>query len=96
MYIYNYYYTIYPINQDECVYLNKEITMSVKEDVKLLLAKEAVTMKHLAELMQQKTGYPYNLKVISDKLARKTLKYEEFKIIADILGYDIELKKRKI
>lgn len=53
-------------------------------------------MKHLAELMQQKTGYPYNLKVISDKLARKTLKYEEFKVIADILGYDIELKKRKI
>ena len=69
--------------------------MSVKEDVKFLLAKEAVTMKFLAEKMQEKTGYPYNLKVISDKLARKTLKYEEFRIILDILNYDIEYVKRK-
>lgn len=68
--------------------------MSVKEDVKLLLAKEAVTMKSIAEKMKDRTGYPYNLKVLSDKLARKTLKYEEFKLITDILGYDIELKKR--
>lgn len=68
--------------------------MSVREDVKLLLAKEAMTMKKLAEKMQERTGYPYNLKVISDKLARKTLKYEEFKVILDILDYDIEYKKR--
>ena len=68
--------------------------MSVREHVKLLLAKEAVTMKSIAEKMKDRTGYPYNLKVLSDKLARKTLKYEEFKLITDILGYDIELKKR--
>ncbi|MBR1425696.1 hypothetical protein IJ579_09070 [bacterium] len=69
--------------------------MSVREDVKFLLAKEAMTMKHLAEIMKEKTGYPYNMKVISDKLARKTLKYEEFRVILDILDYDIEYKKRK-
>lgn len=68
--------------------------MGVKEEVKLLLAKEAMTMKHLAELMKEKTGYPYNLKVISDKLARRTLKYEEFQVILDILNYKIEYKKR--
>ena len=71
-----------------------EARISVREDVKLLLAKEAVTMKSIAEKMKDRTGYPYNLKVLSDKLARKTLKYEEFKLITDILGYDIELKKR--
>ncbi|MBQ8458579.1 hypothetical protein IJ541_00590 [bacterium] len=68
--------------------------MSVREDVKLLLAKEAMTMKRLAEIMSEKTGYPYNLKVISDKLARRTLKYEEFKVILDILNYEMELKKK--
>lgn len=68
--------------------------MSVREDVKLLLAKEAVTMKSIAEKMKDRTGYPYNLKVLSDKLARQTLKYEEFRLITDVLGYDIELKKR--
>lgn len=69
--------------------------MSVREDVKFLLAKEAVTMKRLAEIMQERTGYPYNLKVLSDKLARKTLKYEEFRLILEILGYDIDFIKKK-
>ena len=69
--------------------------MSVREDVKFLLAKEAMTMKSLAEKMKEKSGYPYNLKVISDKLARKTLKYEEFKLILEIIGYEIEYKKIK-
>ena len=32
--------------------------MSVKEDVKLLLAKEAMTMKRLAELMKEKNRIP--------------------------------------
>ncbi len=68
--------------------------MGVREEVKLLLAKEAMTMKHLAELMKDKTGYPYNLKVISDKLARKTLKYEEFQTILEILNYEISYKKK--
>ena len=68
--------------------------MTVKEDVKFLLAKEATTMKSLAAKLKERTGYPYNLKVISDKLARRTLKYEEFMLILDILGYDIEYKKR--
>ena len=78
-----------------CIFdMEGEARMSVREDVKLLLAKEAVTMKSIAEKMKDRTGYPYNLKVLSDKLARKTLKYEEFKLITDILGYDIELKKR--
>ena len=69
--------------------------MSVREYVKFLLAKEAMTMKSLAEKMKEKSGYPYNLKVISDKLARKTLKYEEFKLILEIIGYEIEYKKIK-
>lgn len=78
-----------------CIFdMGGEARMSVREDVKLLLAKEAVTMKSIAEKMKDRTGYPYNLKVLSDKLARKTLKYEEFRLITDILGYDIELKKR--
>lgn len=68
--------------------------MSVREDIKTLLAQEAMTMKHLAEKMQEETGYPYNLKVISDKLARKTLKYEEFKVILKILNYEMVLKKK--
>ncbi len=67
--------------------------MSVKEDVKYLLAKEAMTMTKLAEKMAEATGKPYTMKSISDKLARRTLKYEEFILILKILNYKIELKK---
>lgn len=76
-----------------CYHSKNEGIMSVREEVKFLLAKEAMTMKTLAEKMKEKTNYPYNLKVISDKLARRTLKYEEFRQILEILGYEIEYKK---
>ena len=67
--------------------------MSVKEDVKMLLAKEACTMTELAVKMTEFSGKKYTMKSISDKLARKTLQYEEFMLVIKILGYEIELKK---
>lgn len=69
--------------------------MSVKEDVKMLLAKEACTMTKLALEMSRLSGKKYTLKTISDKLARKTLKYEEFTLILQILGYKLDYKKIK-
>ncbi len=67
--------------------------MSVKEEVKTLLAKEATTMVALAKKMTEISGKKYTMKSISDKLARKTLKYEEFSLILKILGYSVEYKK---
>lgn len=67
--------------------------MSVKEEVKTLLAREAFTMTKLADEMTKISGRKYTMKSISDKLARKTLKYEEFILILNILKYKIELKK---
>lgn len=67
--------------------------MSVKEEVKMLLAKEAFTMTQLAKKMTDLSGKKYTMKCISDKLARKTLKYEEFILILKILGYTTEYKK---
>ena len=67
--------------------------MSVKEEVKTLLSREAFTMTKLAVEMTKISGRKYTMKSISDKLARKTLKYEEFILILNILKYKIELKK---
>ena len=67
--------------------------MSVKEDVKTLLAKEAMTMTKLAEEMTRISGRQYTMKSISDILARKTLQYKEFTLILQILNYKMELKK---
>ena len=67
--------------------------MTVKEDIKMLLAKEAVTMTKLAEEMTKISGKPYTMKSISDKLERQTLQYREFILILEILKYKMELKK---
>lgn len=67
--------------------------MSVKEDVKMLLAKEAWTMTKLAAEITKLSGKKYTMKSISDKLARQTLQYEEFMLILKALNYTVEYKK---
>ncbi len=73
----------------------EEVNMSVKEEVKMLLAKEGMTMTRLAQEITVKTGQKWTMKTISDKLARKTMKYEEFRLILEILGYSIKYEKFK-
>lgn len=68
--------------------------MSIKEDIKMLLAKKAMTMTKLATLLTE-NGKKTSIKSLSNKLAAKTIKFEEVREILDILGYDIEYKERK-
>lgn len=67
--------------------------MSIKEDIKMLLAKKAMTMTHLAELLstEQET---VTVQSISKKLSKQTIKFEEVRKIMDILGYEIEYKEK--
>ena len=67
--------------------------MTAREDVKSILAKENMTITELAEKMSDETGKNYTVKGISQKLSRNTLRYDEFKLIVKILGYEINLKK---
>lgn len=67
--------------------------MTVKEDIKSLLAKESYTLTSIAKKMSDKTGKIYNVKTLSQKLTNSTLRYEEFKLITEILGYEIKLEK---
>lgn len=68
--------------------------MSVREDVKQLLAAEGRTMTWLAGQMTNVSGKKYSMKSISDKLARKSLQYEEFKMILKILDYEMKFNKK--
>lgn len=62
--------------------------MSIREDLKSLLAKENMTMREMAK----RRGI--SLQSLSNKLCNKTIKFEEVREIADILGYDIKFEKR--
>lgn len=63
--------------------------MGAREEIKALLAKENTTMSKIAVKLNM------SINNLSNKLRNKTIKYEEVREIADILGYNIEFVKRK-
>ena len=69
--------------------------MSVKKDIKLLLTENEVTIALLAREMTKLSGHNYSRSNVSQKLSRGTLKYEEAKLIGEILGYELKFVRKK-
>ena len=69
--------------------------MGVREDIKVLLARENWRLSEIAKEMTNITKKNYSGQNLSQKMTRKTLKYEEAKLIGDILGYDLTFIKRQ-
>ena len=67
--------------------------MSAKEQLKIMLLKENLTIKELAPMLAQKTGRHYTPQSISSKLLRNSLRYDEFEDIANCLNYKITIEK---
>lgn len=67
--------------------------MTAKEFVKILLAKEAITLKELARLASENSNKKYTLDGLSHKMSSGTLRFEEVELFTKILGYKLELKK---
>ena len=67
--------------------------MSASEDLKILLLKEKTTITELAKFATEKSGKNYTVFGISQKLARNSMKYDEVKFLAGILGYNIKFEK---
>ncbi|OGI02607.1 MAG: hypothetical protein A2104_10505 [Candidatus Melainabacteria bacterium GWF2_32_7] len=65
--------------------------MSAREQVKILLLKRDMTITELASRMTEYTGKKYSRQNLSNKLSKRTLRFEEFEVITEILGYKIEL-----
>ncbi len=68
--------------------------MSAKEQLKIMLLKENLTIKELAPLLAKKTNRHYTAQSISSKLLRHTLRYDEFEDIANFLNYEIIVRKK--
>lgn len=69
--------------------------MSVREDIKAILAKENWTLADVAKEMTKITGKNYSGPNLSQKMSRKTLKYEEARLIGKIIGYNLGFYKEK-
>ena len=68
--------------------------MSIREDIKSLLAKENITLTELAQEVSAKTNKKITVYSLSQKLLRDSMKYNEVKELLDCLGYDVDFKKR--
>lgn len=69
--------------------------MRIKDEIKSLLAKEAKTMTEIASILYETDNMRSAMSNLSQKLSNNTIKYEEVRQIADLLGYDIQFVKRK-
>ena len=67
--------------------------MNLRENIKSLLALENVTLTKIADEMTKRTGKNYSMHNLSQKLSRKTIKFEEIILICEILGYKINFEK---
>ncbi len=67
---------------------------NIKEQIKFLAAIQGITMLKLKEEVNRKYGKQDSIRNLGNKLRNKTFRVSELAEIADILGYDIYLKKR--
>ncbi|MDR1167915.1 MAG: hypothetical protein LBK53_03360 [Heliobacteriaceae bacterium] len=68
--------------------------MGIHEKLKALLASEATTMTEISRRLLCEKGRHLTMNNLSRKLRMKTIKFEEVNEIANLLGYDIDFKKR--
>ncbi len=72
--------------------------MSIEDDIKteitMLAIKKGWTKSKLAKELGKRLSKNYSASNLSNKLKLETIPYREIKLIADILGYDIEFIDR--
>ncbi len=65
-----------------------------REQVKVLLAQEVMTLKDLAEALGKELGKKYTADNLSQKLRSGSIRYNEMIIIAKILEYEVKFIKK--
>lgn len=68
--------------------------MDIKKEIKSKIALSGFTLTSIVEEMNKQLDTPTTVQNISNKLTRGTIKYSEVKMIADILGMEIEWKEK--
>lgn len=68
--------------------------MGIKEDIKILLVKEHLSVPEFAKIISEKTGINYTADSIYKKLNNGTMKYNEAQFLGDVLGYKLEFIKK--
>lgn len=67
--------------------------MSGREFVKILLAKECMTLKELAKIASENSDKKYTMDGLSHKMRLGTIRFDDVEFFAKLLGYEIQLKR---
>lgn len=67
--------------------------MNSKEQIKIMMVKENLTAKQLAQILVEKTGKHYTQQSILHKISLSSFRFDEVRTIAELLGYKITIEK---
>ncbi len=65
--------------------------LSFGEQIKILLKRQNLTIKDLANLISEYTGKPMSRQNLTQKLTRDNFQEQDMRLIAKILGYDLNI-----
>lgn len=68
--------------------------MGINEDLRIVLLKECMTLKSLADKATKHSKKKITADSISQKLNKGTMKYNEAQFLGEILGYKLEFVKK--
>lgn len=66
--------------------------MRIITELKEILYAKGLTLKFIAQELEKRLNKPYTLANLSNKLRNETITYREMKLIAEIIGSNLELK----
>ncbi|DAA90002.1 MAG: hypothetical protein V8S20_07975 [Candidatus Gastranaerophilaceae bacterium] len=66
--------------------------MRIITELKEILYAKGLTLKFVAQELEKRLNKPYTLANLSNKLRNETITYREMKLIAEIIGSNLELK----
>ena len=69
--------------------------MSIRNEIKAQIVRVGFTMQELVDRLAEEYGWSDSVSNLSAKLQRESIRYKEVVELADVLGYDIVLQKRR-
>lgn len=67
------------------------LDLTFGEQVKIILSRRGMTIKQLAELVEEHTGKPMSRQNMTQRLGRDNFQEQDMRLIAEILGCDFQL-----
>lgn len=67
------------------------VNLTFGEQVKIILSRKGMTIKQLAELVEQRTGKPMSRQNMTQRLGRDNFQEQDMRLIAEILGCKFQL-----